>query len=67
MKIYQFKARDSEINAFRLCLGNIAKDFSVDKKTIWVPVWFLVYYDSIVVYDYILDIQTYLMNKHDTK
>ena len=33
--IYKFKAKDSEIVATSLCLGNISKDFSVDnmKKT----------------------------------
>ena len=32
---YRFKAKDSEIVATLLCLGNISKDFSVDnmKKT----------------------------------
>ena len=36
MEIYKFKAKDSEIVASPLCLGNISKDFSVDnmkKKT----------------------------------
>ena len=34
-EIYKFKAKDSEIVATPLCLGNISKDFSVDnmKKT----------------------------------
>ena len=34
-EIYKFKAKDSEIVASPLCLGNISKDFSVDnmKKT----------------------------------
>ena len=34
-EIYKFKAKDSEIAATLLCLGNISKDFSVDnmKKT----------------------------------
>ena len=34
-KIYQFKAKDSEIKKHLLCLENISKDFSVDniKKT----------------------------------
>ena len=33
--IYQFKAEDSEIKKYRLCLGNISWDFSVNniKKT----------------------------------
>ena len=30
-EIYKFKAKDSEILATPLCLGNISKDWSVDK------------------------------------
>ena len=30
-EIYKFKAKDSEIVATPLCLGNISKDWSVDK------------------------------------
>ena len=30
VKIYKFKAKDSEINAAPICLGNVLKDFSVD-------------------------------------
>ena len=30
-KSYKFKAKDSEIKAAPLCLGNVLKDFSVDK------------------------------------
>ena len=35
LEINKFKAKDSEINAFPLCLGNVSKDFSADdmKKT----------------------------------
>ena len=29
-EIIKFKAKDSEIKAYPLCLGNISKDFSVD-------------------------------------
>ena len=29
-KIYQFKAKDTEIKNYTLCLGNIAKDFTVN-------------------------------------
>ena len=34
-KIYQFKAKDSEIRKYSLCLGNISKDVTIDnmKKT----------------------------------
>ena len=31
-EIYKFKAKDSEIVATPLCLGNISKDFSVDNR-----------------------------------
>ena len=46
-KIYQFKAKDSEIKKYTLCLGNISGDFSANnmqkkKKGIkWVCVQFL--------------------------
>ena len=30
IKIYKFKAKNSEINTAPLCLGNVLKDFSVD-------------------------------------
>ena len=65
-EIYKFKAKDSEIVATPLCLGNISKDWSVDnmKKT-----WFNGYVDNFCV-DYdatdddnILDIHKYLMKK----
>ena len=29
-KIYQFKAKDSEIKKYPLCLGNVSKDFTID-------------------------------------
>ena len=34
-KIYQFKAKNSEIKDYTLCLGNISKDFTIHnmKKT----------------------------------
>ena len=28
--IYKFKAKDSEIHAYSLCLGNISRDWSID-------------------------------------
>ena len=64
--IYKFKAKDSEIVASPLCLGNVSKDWSVDnmKKTgIYGYVYdFSVTYDAISV-DEILDIHNYLMKK----
>ena len=68
-EIYKFKAKDSEIIATPLCLGNISKDWSVDnikKKTgLNGHVYdFSVDYDAITVHD-ILDIHNYLKKKND--
>ena len=66
-EISKFKAKDSEIVATSLCLGNSSKDFSVDnmKKTgLYVNVYeFSIDYDA-VANDKILDIQKYLMKKN---
>ena len=69
-EIHKIEAKDFEINAIPLCLGNISKDFSVDnmKKT-----GFSGYvYDFSIVYeatavDGILDIHKHLMKKNDIK
>ena len=65
--IIKFKAKDSEIVAYPLCLGNISKDFSVDnmKKTglNGYVCDFSVDYDAIAVTD-ILDIHKFLMKKN---
>ena len=70
VEIRKFKAKDSEIKATPLCLGNVSKDFPVDnmKKTgLNGYVYdFSVDYDAIAVDD-ILDIHRYLMKKHDIK
>ena len=67
-EIHKFKAKDSEIVATPLCLGNISKDFSVDnmKKTglNGDVYYFTVDYDAIAV-DGILDIHKYLMEKNN--
>ena len=67
LMVQKFKAKDSEIVATPLCLGNISKDVSVDnmKKTrLNGYVYdFSVDYDAIAV-DYILDIHKYLMEKN---
>ena len=31
VKIYQFRAKDSELNSHPVCLGNISKEFSNDE------------------------------------
>ena len=42
-EIYKFKAKDSEIVASRLCLGNISKDWSVDNmKKLALLVMFMI-------------------------
>ena len=67
-EIYKFKAKDSEIVATPLCLGNISKDWSVDNmKDTGLNGYvydFSVDYDAIAVDD-ILDTQTYLMKKNN--
>ena len=65
-KIYKFKAKDSEIVATALCLGNISKDWLIDnmKKTGFNDYVydFSVDYEATVV-DNIKDIHKYLMKK----
>ena len=65
-EIYKFKAKDSEIVATPLCLGNISKDWSVDnmKKTGlngYVYDFSVDYSDTAV--DDSSDIDNYLMKK----
>ena len=67
-EIHKFKAKDSEIVATPLCLGNISKDWSVDnmKKTElngYVYGFSIDYNDTAV--DKILEIHNYLMKKND--
>ena len=66
-EMIKFKAKDSEILAYSLCLGNISKDWSINnmKKTgLKGYVYdFSVDYDTIVVSG-ILDIHKYLMGKN---
>ena len=63
---YKFKAKDSEIVAAPLCLGNVSKDWSVDnmkKAGLNGYVYdFSVNYDAIAIDD-IVDIHNYLMKK----
>ena len=67
-EIYNIKAKDSEIVATPLCLGNISKDWSTDnmKKTGFngYVYDFSVDYDATDVDD-ILDIHKYLMKKNN--
>ena len=65
-EIYKFKAKDSEIVAILLCLGNISKDWSTDnmKRTGFngYVYDFSVGYDATDVDD-IKNIHNYLMKK----
>ena len=65
-EVYKFKAKDSEIVATPLCLGNISKDFSVDSmKNTGLNGYvheFSVDYNAIAADD-ILDIHKYVMEK----
>ena len=67
-EIHKFKAKDSEIIATPLCLGNISKDWSLanlEKTGLNGYVYdFSVNYDAIAVDD-ILDIHNYLMKKNE--
>ena len=67
-EIYKFKAKDSKIVATLLCLGNISKDWYVDKmkKTGFTGYVsdFSVDYDAIAVDD-IVDIHKYLIKKNN--
>ena len=68
IEIYKFKAKDSEIVASPLCLGNTSKDQFVDniKRTgLTGYIYdFSVDYDAIAIDD-IKDIHKYLMNKNN--
>ena len=68
-EIHKFKAKDSEIVATPLCLGNISKDWSLDnmKKTGLNGYVYDVSVDyGDITGDDILDIHKYLMEKNDT-
>ena len=69
-EIIKFKAKDSEINPYELCIRNIWKDWSIDnmKKTgLKGCVYdFSVDYDAVEVSN-ILDIHKYLMEKNEIK
>ena len=67
-EIIKFKAKDSDIAAAPLCLGNISKDFSVDNmkntELNGYVYYFSVDYDAIDAVDDILDIHKCLMDKN---
>ena len=66
-KIYQFKAKNSEIKDYSLCLGNASKDFTIKNmkkaQVKGVVNFFSVYFNSIDTND-ILDIRRYLIKNN---
>ena len=65
-EIQKFKAKDSEIVASPLCLGNISKDNMKNTRLNGYVYDFSVDYDAIPVDD-ILGIHKYLMEKNNIK
>ena len=65
-KVYQFKAKNSEIKDYALCLGNVSKDFTINnmKKAglKGVVKCFFIDFNPIDNND-ILDIHKYLMKR----
>ena len=64
VKMYQFKAKDSELKPYSLCLGNILKDFTINSMNEtglkgYVNAFFVGY--NIIDTNVILDIPKYLM------
>ena len=70
VEICKFKAKYSEVNVAPLCLGNVSKDFSADKRKktgLYGHIYdFSLDYDSVDVDD-ILNILKYLMAKNNIK
>ena len=55
VKIYKFKAKDSEINAAPICLGNVLKDFSVDTiKKIY-------YMDMCIIFQLVMIVMIFML------
>ena len=69
-KIYQLKAKDSEIKSYPLCLGYISKHFAVNnKKRTGLNGYkynFSVDYNTAHICD-IINIHKHLMKEHDIK
>ena len=64
-KVYQFKAKNSEIKDYALCLGNVSKDFTINnmKKTGLKGVVKFFSVDFNPIDNDILDIHKYLMKR----
>ena len=58
VEVYNFKAKDSEINAASLCLGNVSKILNYTDMS-------MIFQSIMIVL--MLDIYKYLMKKHNLK
>ena len=67
--IYQFKAKDSEIKKYPLCLGNISKDFTANnmKKRGLNRYVYKFSVDFIIDTSNVIGIHKYLIKKYDIK
>ena len=70
-EIINFKAKDSEIVPYLLCLGNISKTFTTLYRLLETRLFGYVYNFSVdywaIANDKILDIHKYLMQKNNIK
>ena len=67
-KISQFKAKDSEMKKYPLCLGNVSKDFTaINMKKAGLNGYFYKFFVDYNIIDTsnIVDVHKYLMKKHD--
>ena len=67
-KIIKFKAKDSEIILYSLCLGNISKDSTNDDKKITGFNGYIYDFstdDNVINKSDILDVHKYLMKKNN--
>ena len=67
-EIYKFKAKDFEILASPLCLGNISKDWATDnmKRTGFTGYLYVFSADyDVIAVDDIKDIRKYIMEKNN--
>ena len=68
--MYQFKAKDSEINKYPLCLGNISGNISANNMKKTGLNWYVYEFSvdsNISDTSNIVNIHKYLMKKHDIK
>ena len=63
----KFKAKNSEVVSYQLCLGNISKDFSesnMEKTKLYGSVYYFSIDHKVITVNNILDIHNYLYKKY---